>query len=174
MVKHKTYNHYCYAGNPYWESGTTDILKIYASFMLCATTTKGIPIEPNIFVEHWQYINSLLDSYEWELLHSLIEQALRPLIWELEWENNNSLSLSDQSVGYLGTHATNIYVTYEHILHDTQDIQRQWALRKKMNDFCGLVILSLSKFPDSEEYIKIWRNRLNIYWAQYPMPTSIQ
>jgi hypothetical protein len=152
----------------------TDILKIYASFILSNPIAKNIPIESNIFVSHWQYINSLSVVYEWELLHSLIEEALNPLTWELEWGNNSSISSSDQSVWYLDTHATNIYETYKDILNDTQDIDKQWILRREMNDFCGLVILTLRKFPDSEEYVKIWRNLLNIYWAQYPMPNSIQ
>jgi hypothetical protein len=69
-------------------------------------------------------------------------------------------SVSDESLEYLDTHAQNIYLTYEIIFDETDDANRKLSIKERMNDLCGLIILTLRKFPHSEKYIVKWGSKI--------------
>lgn len=135
----------------------SDILKIYASFILCNMAENQASIE---YRQHWQYICSLVDSYEGECLHTLIEEALGPITWWMGENDNKNKASSDKSIEYLDTYAKAIYSTYEKILCETEDREEWRAVRTRMNDVCWLTIMTLRKFPDSEKYVAEWGSRL--------------
>ena len=89
----------------------TDILKVYASYILSNISANDTPTEPGSFMIHWQYIDSLTNFYEGERLHGAIEQALNPIHGSLEPKDQKNLSASERSVEYLDTHASRIYET---------------------------------------------------------------
>ena len=50
-----------------------------------------------------------------------------------------------------------------------------------INEFVGRAILILQRFPQTEEYLRVWRSILNLFSTQhhldetiYPMPETVQ
>jgi hypothetical protein len=39
---------------------------------------------------------------------------------------------------------------------ETDEPKRKLSISERMNDLCGLIILTLRKFPDSEELVQAW------------------
>jgi tetratricopeptide (TPR) repeat protein len=150
----------------------TNTIKVYASFILSNVTANWIAVDPDLFVTHWQHVNVLSDSYWGEFLHTYIEEILDPMMSILAREKLADKSPSDKSIIYLSIHAENIYTTYQKILSATQDQDMQWKIKKRMNDFCALVILTLRKFPDSEDIIEYWWSRLELYEPMHTDPAS--
>ncbi len=150
----------------------TNILKVHASFILYNISFNWVPIEPEAFLLHWKYVNSLSDSYDGETWYSIIHEWFIPMTWELYYDTMSQESTSDEFLEYLDTHAQNIYLTYEMILDNTEDEKRKTNIRERMNDLCGLAILTLRKFPDSERLVEAWWSKLkfnsptlSVWWS---------
>lgn len=135
-------------------------LKILASFIRCNLNINGILEKPWVFVVYWQYMNTIFEKYEWESLHSFIENTLSPITWELDMERKEVLSPSDQSLEYLDIHASSIYATLKKRLSETKDAEIRCEIDKSMNELSCFVIVTLRRFPDSEKYIMKWQSNI--------------
>lgn len=135
-------------------------LKILASFIRITFYVNWIPEKPWVFVAYWQYMNTIFEKYEWESLHSFIENTLSPITWELDMEIKEVLSPSDQSLEYLDAHASKLYATLKERLNEVNEAEMLWEIEEWMNELSYFVIVTLRRFPDSEKYITKWQSKI--------------
>lgn len=161
---------------PSWEENE---LKIYASFIATSIIYDGVLPDSTIFLNHWDDITSLCDSCEWDTLYEKLKKSLEPIVWDMDMDESN-FSLSEISIDFLETHAQNIYETLHHMLNDAQkegDIAMERHIFTTMNTFCFKASSLLQRFPDADDYIDWWRDKLNISpqnWIINDMPNMVQ
>lgn len=69
---------------------------------------------------------------------------------------------SDVSIDFIDHHALSIFEKYRSLLKDEEIEEiRVKRIRKIMGGFIWCVILTLSKFPDSEDFVEKWRENLH-------------
>lgn len=149
-----------------WPNGMgheADLLRVYASFIMANISLGSNSIvDIQKWIVHWYYLNSFIDSYQWERLHSSIEDIIGPIIWKLDLRSKEILTQSYQSLAYLDTHGRKLLNTYRKILGDTEDPEKQLLIREQIQELCGNIIITLKKFPESENFLEFWRDTISL------------
>lgn len=145
-------------------------LKIFASYIEARLIfSNQSTLNPANFLKHWEYIVTLPDFYEGEILHDKIKQCMEPIVGmiDLDW---STLSPSDISVSLLEVHAQGAYKTFQELLKhaiETNNMSKQEELFIIMNKFCISHIMLLQRFSDTDEFLMGWRNNLHFHLFDY-------
>lgn len=140
----------------------SSIHKVYATFLI-SSIWMGTDLPDVILLEvHWYTLLDLVENYNWEHLHMMIERALSPIITHLDPDMMHGISSSDRSVEYLSEHAKNILTTVRRRCQRETDIQTIAYFRHTFNTIISLVIDTLERFPDTEDNIAWFRGQLEL------------
>lgn len=125
------------------------------------------------YMRHWQYIDSLCDTWEWNNLHEKIREIFDDILPEdffedIEINSDASLKILDQYANNMLTaiqktkNATqNKIIKMKSENKDASKEGKYWEKIKQLeNEFCIMVHMTLQRFPDSEWYCNIWKDRI--------------
>ncbi len=151
IIHHQSMNH----------DEVSSIHKVYATFLI-SNIWMGTDLPDVILLEnHWYTILDLIESYEWEHLHMLIERVLSPIITNLDSDMMENISSSERSVEYLSEHGENLITTLrgrcQQEAHTPEAIAH---FRDTYNRLISLAIITLERFPDTESNIAWFRGQL--------------
>ncbi len=148
--------------HPDMRNGDWDELKILASYIRIFMQEWDSLLALYI-LKHWDFVESIYNCYEWEILDHKIRHSIYLLIW------NNQGLISEEpglktSLEILEIHAQTLYNTLQKMFEyfkekwESREAEQIFVIQK---DFCVRVYSMLKRFPESIKYTPAWLDRLH-------------
>lgn len=165
-------------------TNTQDIngLKILASYINISMSIESDEPDPVDYIVHMDYIESMMNSYEWDDLPSTLYYIIWVLISGIDLDHKESTT--DKLSALLHIHFSHMHASLVRIYinnQNTKNIEGTKSSFSMINEFVGRAIFILQHFPQTEEYLRVWRSTLNLFPTQhhldetiYPMPETVQ
>lgn len=132
----------------------SDIWKVRASFIHTNFLVDWCFYDTEAIMKHWNYILSILDTYEESILHDTIWKALFPICGRAIEERIEWLPASDQSMELIVQHAVNMIIYCQKGIEMFPDNEKQtWRLQSVMQKIQESTVVALKRFPDSDGII---------------------
>lgn len=140
----------------------TDELKVLSSYVGLQFLTDTDSIDTQKVLIHLNEILSMVNSYEWDILHMGIINSIWRIVGDQveEYEHDD---LSSHAL-LLNIHALNIWVNLNEelkIVRKTQNLEQETLILATIDMLTDTMINILWYLPGGEKYILKWRNYLN-------------
>ena len=151
-----------------------DHLKILASYIGISMAVDLDESDPANFIIHMDHIASVMNSYEGDDLISSLYRALCIIISDIEFDDTKPSP--ERVTKILHTHFSQMHKTLVKIHENNQkkrDANGTVYSFEMINEFVWRAIVILKRFPNTDTYLKTWRNGLNILPTIYHLDNSI-
>lgn len=140
-----------------------EVLKIHASYINASLSSGNEDSDPEDYIHHIAYIWCLIDEYKFEDVIGALLKTIPFFTGKIDFDDG--VSDMDKALGYLHLHLTKIHNTLERYHKKNQKNQDLVATQKTFNLINALnisAIVLFQRFPESEKYLKEWRNAINM------------
>ncbi len=149
-------------------------LKILASYINISMIIESEELDPENYIVHIDYIESMMNSYGWDDLTIALYHIMWVLVSDIDLDDKKSTT--DKLTALLHIHFSHMHANIMRIHvnnRNKEDANGTEYSFNLINKFTWRAIAILRRFPDTESYLKIWRNGMNVLPTQHHLDHTI-